>query len=30
VTQESADRIVPLLKRIAKELATEFDTRAAI
>lgn len=30
VTLESADRIVPLLKRVAKELATEFDTRAAL
>jgi IclR family acetate operon transcriptional repressor len=30
VTVESADRIVPLLKRIAKELGTEFDTRAAL
>jgi IclR family transcriptional regulator, acetate operon repressor len=29
VTPESADRIVPLLTRVAKELSTEFDTRAA-
>jgi IclR family transcriptional regulator, acetate operon repressor len=30
VTPESADRIVPLLMRVAKELSTEFDTRAAL
>ena len=30
VTPESADRIVPLLTRVAKELSTEFDTRAAL
>ncbi|MBJ8344656.1 IclR family transcriptional regulator [Antrihabitans sp. YC2-6] len=30
VTVESADHIVPLLKRVAKELATEFDTNAAL
>ncbi len=29
VTTDSADRIVPLLKRVAKELATEFDNEAA-
>jgi len=30
VTKESADRIVPLLKRIAKELSAEFETNAAL
>ncbi|AOW95274.1 IclR family transcriptional regulator [Rhodococcus sp. WMMA185] len=30
VTIESADHIVPLLKRVAKELATEFDKNAAL
>jgi len=30
VTKESADHIVPLLKRVAKELAAEFDTNAAL
>jgi IclR family transcriptional regulator, acetate operon repressor len=30
VTLESADHSVPLLKRVAKELATEFDKNAAL
>ena len=30
VSRESADHIVPLLKRVAKELSTEFDTNAAL
>jgi IclR family acetate operon transcriptional repressor len=30
VTLESADHIVPLLKRVAKELGTEFDKNAAL
>ena len=28
VTKESADRIVPLLKRVVKELSAEFETNA--
>jgi IclR family acetate operon transcriptional repressor len=30
VSKESATRIVPLLKRVAAELSTEFDTNAAL
>jgi len=30
VTKESADRIVPLLRRVAKELSAEFETNAAL